>query len=69
MIDATLMRPDELAGRLEKLGKSQLALARALECNARSVRRWISGETELKGLSAIAVRYVLMVWAKEARTK
>lgn len=51
--------PDELRAMLARAGITQGELARRLEVNDRTVRRWASGDVELRGMAAIAVRTVV----------
>jgi DNA-binding transcriptional regulator YiaG len=55
----TTITPDQLRAMLADAGITQGELARRLEVNDRTVRRWASGETDLRGMAAIAVRAVV----------
>lgn len=47
---------DEFREALDALGLSQLAAAKALEVDARTVRRWALGEREIPGPVRVALR-------------
>lgn len=55
------MTPDELRKAGEKLygARWQSALARELETDPRTVRRWLAGNREMPGPARIAIRLLL----------
>jgi DNA-binding transcriptional regulator YiaG len=55
----TTITPDELRAMLADAGITQGELARRLEVNDRTVRRWASGDVPLDGMAAIAALCVL----------
>lgn len=52
------MTADELRDILDRLGWSQLALARFLEANPRTIRRWMLGEIAVPGVVALVMRAI-----------
>ena len=50
------MTPDEFRAALAALGLSQVAAAKALESDERSVRRWIAGDRKVPGPVRVALR-------------
>lgn len=59
MTDPTQITATELHAMLKRIGMSKTELSRRLEVNERTVRRWASGEVDLKGMAAIAVRAIV----------
>lgn len=52
--------PHTLRAALQSLEITQAVFAKAVGVNARTARRWLSGETELSGAQAIGVRFTLL---------
>ena len=53
------MTADEYRKAIERLGLSQVAAARLLGVDARTSRRWATGERELPGPAVRFLRYLL----------
>jgi DNA-binding transcriptional regulator YiaG len=68
MTSTALITSDELRAMLKAAGMSQTKLAACLEVNDRTVRRWASGDIELRGMAAIAVRAVLAEPTSQAKS-
>ena len=60
------MSPEEFRALLETLGLSQLAAARLMLVDARTVRRWVSGERDIPGP---AVAFLRLLEASPAARK
>ena len=56
MLDVTApISPKRLRSILKKLGLSQSELARLLDVDGRTVRRWISGDNPVPGPARVAI--------------
>jgi len=53
------MTPDEFREIIRKLGLSQIAAARLLGVNARTSRRWASGERDIPPPAVRFLRYLI----------
>jgi DNA-binding transcriptional regulator YiaG len=53
------MSPDEYRAAIERLGLSQVAAARLLGVDARTSRRWASGERDIPPPAARFLRYLI----------
>ena len=53
------MSPDEYRETIEKLGLSQIAAARLLGVDARTSRRWASGERDIPPPAVRFLRYLI----------
>jgi DNA-binding transcriptional regulator YiaG len=53
------MTPDQYRSAIEKLGLSQIAAARLLGVDARTSRRWASGERDIPSPAVRFLRYLI----------
>jgi plasmid maintenance system antidote protein VapI len=49
----------ELSDIIKQLNVTQMDLARRLDVDGRTVRRWVSGETSIPLTAQLAIRYLL----------
>lgn len=57
--DLQKMTPDEYRQAIERLGLSQIAAARLLGVDARTSRRWASGERDIPPPAVRFLRYLI----------